>query len=99
MDNDFNGFSLFKDIDDDPILQAYNRCVTMFNINDLHSDAMSVEYAEQIPEEDRMTMLAMYNYIIDTGLEETKRQYNNGELFVGTEEQMAAREAENATIN
>ena len=98
MDNDFNGFSMFNDVDD-PILQAYNRCVTMFNINEFHGDGMSVEYAEKIPEEERMTMLAMYTYIIDVGLDEVKRQMNNDELMIGTEEDMASMEAQDATIN
>lgn len=98
MENEFNGFSLFNDVED-VFLQSYNRCVIMFNISSLHGDAMAEDYAKSLDDRGRSEMLAMYYYITETGMDEVKRQINSGELEIKNQVDVAMEEKFGATVN
>ena len=66
MANEFKGYSLFNDIDD-ASLRSRNRAVTLCNIAEAHTNkerrispggaALMIRYTEQIPEDERKTVL------------------------------------------
>ena len=96
--NEFNGFSLFNDVEDF-ILQAYNRCAVMFNIEGIHGTKLAFDYADAIDEKGRASMMAMCAYILSVGLEETGRQIKNGDVLFMSNDDKLMMEKENATVN
>lgn len=66
MVNEYRGYSLFNDIDD-ASLRSRNRAVTLCNIAEAHTNnekrispggaALMIRYTEQIPEDERKTVL------------------------------------------
>jgi len=86
--NNYKGYSLFNDIEDNT-LKAYNRAVTMFNINNKFNENMVRGYAEQLSDSDRNKVYAMLQYIKVKGAEVVKRELNRGVLSVQPETTIA----------
>jgi len=72
VDNEYEGYSLFKDIEDEQ-LKARNRAMILWNIFERHSEngkatvkgmAKLVGYTNRVPSGERMAMLDAFNLMI-----------------------------------
>ena len=83
--NTYKGYSLFNDITDNT-LKAYNRAVTMFNIQEKFNDKMVRDYAGQLTQSDLNKVYAMLQYIKAKGAELVRREIGRGDLRVNLPE-------------
>ena len=67
------GHSLFNDVEDEQ-MRAFNRCVTMVNLKEEGSEALSKEYFTLITPADHVSMVLMAGYIKAKGFEETLKE-------------------------
>jgi hypothetical protein len=70
---EFNGYPNYDDIIN-PILRAWNRLNTVFNIKEfLKNDKMAANYVKQFPREDQVAVALMAMKVTRDGYENTRR--------------------------
>ena len=67
----FSGMSLFNDVVDKPMSQAYNRCMVILTLKDDGLDALA--YFHELDLESQRRVLVLMNKFKDNGLEDVKK--------------------------
>jgi len=76
---DFNGYSLFDEVKD-PVLKAWNRLNTIYNMKEQGGNVMAVKYSELFDKFERIQILVMSVAVQKDGYENTRRTIFKQEL-------------------
>jgi hypothetical protein len=72
--SDFASYSTYTEVKS-PILRAWNRLNTIFNMKELlGNDKLAVRYMKKFPREDQLAIWALSARIIQNGYENTRRE-------------------------
>ena len=77
--SDYKGYSTFSEIKE-PILKAWNRLNTIYNMKEQGGNAMSVKYAEQFNKFERVQILVLALAVGKDGYENVRRTIMRGEF-------------------
>lgn len=70
--NDYRGYSLFKDVKN-PVIRAWNRLNTIYNIKEQHGSVLARRYAEQLGKSELISVYLLIASVDSKGYEQTRR--------------------------
>lgn len=75
--NDYKGYSLFNDVMN-PVIRAWNRANTVFNIKEQHGSVLATRYAKNFDRNSLLAIFTVFTSIDKRGYEQTRRDiYRN----------------------
>ncbi len=73
------GYDLFTDVEN-PIIRAWNRANTIYNIKERHGDAVATKYVKKIPKPDWLPVYTTMILIANEGYENIRREIFRNEV-------------------